>query len=260
MEQRLLEEPPSPRLVDRVRVFNRQALAEVFDGSFDELYLYIHALVADHDTAERVAEDTFGRVLDRLPDYTGEPAGLKAWVLHHGADAVRRVPRGALAGKGLREAVARLTRFEHEAVTLRLVAGLDAPTAALATGRRTSSILGAVITGLRALRSGSATLNPLSLPTQQRQLDAALDRLLAGGAQVAVLDRDVAGSSPSALAVTADVTDDAAVRSAFAAAVAAHGGLDIVFANAGIAAVPGGLRCHAGRPLLRACASPAGAL
>ena len=111
MEQRLLEEPPSPRLVDRVRVFNRQALAEVFDGSFDELYLYIHALVADHDTAERVAEDTFGRVLDRLPDYTGEPAGLKAWVLHHGADAVRRVPRGALAGKGLREAVARVARL-----------------------------------------------------------------------------------------------------------------------------------------------------
>jgi NAD(P)-dependent dehydrogenase (short-subunit alcohol dehydrogenase family) len=36
-----------------------------------------------------------------------------------------------------------------------------------------------------------------------------------------------------------DVTDDASVRSAFAAAVAAHGGVDIVFANAGIAAVPG---------------------
>ena len=36
-----------------------------------------------------------------------------------------------------------------------------------------------------------------------------------------------------------DVTDDTAVRSAFADAVAAYGGLDIVFANAGIAAVPG---------------------
>ena len=36
-----------------------------------------------------------------------------------------------------------------------------------------------------------------------------------------------------------DVTDDASVRAAFAGAVEAHGGVDIVFANAGIAAVPG---------------------
>jgi NAD(P)-dependent dehydrogenase (short-subunit alcohol dehydrogenase family) len=36
-----------------------------------------------------------------------------------------------------------------------------------------------------------------------------------------------------------DVTDDSSVRSAFADAAAAYGGIDIVFANAGIAAVPG---------------------
>ena len=36
-----------------------------------------------------------------------------------------------------------------------------------------------------------------------------------------------------------DVTDDAAVRAVFADACAAHGGIDVVFANAGIAAVPG---------------------
>jgi len=36
-----------------------------------------------------------------------------------------------------------------------------------------------------------------------------------------------------------DVTDDASVRSAFEDAVAAYGGIDVVFANAGIAAVPG---------------------
>ena len=36
-----------------------------------------------------------------------------------------------------------------------------------------------------------------------------------------------------------DVTDDASVRSAFADAAEAYGGIDIVFANAGIAAVPG---------------------
>ncbi|HET6173232.1 MAG TPA: SDR family NAD(P)-dependent oxidoreductase [Gaiellales bacterium] len=36
-----------------------------------------------------------------------------------------------------------------------------------------------------------------------------------------------------------DVTDDASVRSAFADAAGTYGGLDVVFANAGIAAVPG---------------------
>jgi threonine dehydrogenase-like Zn-dependent dehydrogenase/NADP-dependent 3-hydroxy acid dehydrogenase YdfG len=39
--------------------------------------------------------------------------------------------------------------------------------------------------------------------------------------------------------VVVDVSDAAAVDTAFAGAVAAHGGLDVAFANAGIAAVPG---------------------
>ena len=39
--------------------------------------------------------------------------------------------------------------------------------------------------------------------------------------------------------VVADISDPDAVDAAFDGAVAAHGGLDIVFANAGIAAVPG---------------------
>jgi hypothetical protein len=51
---------------------------------------------------------------------------------------------------------------------------------AAATGRRTSSVLGSQINALRELRAGSATLNPLSLPTHQRQLDVALDHLVAG--------------------------------------------------------------------------------
>ena len=185
MEQPALDQKPSPRLLDRVRVFHREGVAEVFERTFDDLYLYVHALVADHAIAERVAEDTFRKVIDRLPDYTGDPAGLRPWVLHQGADAVRRVPRAELAGKGIRESIARLGRFEHEAITLRMVAGLDAASLAAATKRRLSSVLGSQVTALRMLRTGSAALNPLSLPTQQRQLDAALDHLLAGDGAVA---------------------------------------------------------------------------
>jgi len=180
MEQPALEQKPSPRLLDRVRAFHREALAEVFELTFDDLYLYVHALVADHAIAERVADDAYARVLDRLPEYAGDAAGMRPWTLHHAADAVRRVPRSELAGKGLREAIARLGRFEHEVITLRLLAGLEAPAVAAGTGRRTSSVLSSQVNALRELRAGSATLNPLSLPAHQRQLDVALDRLLAG--------------------------------------------------------------------------------
>ena len=48
--------------------------------------------------------------------------------------------------------------------------------------------------------------------------EAAAALLLRRGARVAVLDRDVAGVEPPAIAVQADVTDDAAVRAAVASA------------------------------------------
>ena len=50
---------------------------------------------------------------------------------------------------------------------------------------------------------------------------------------------ELAGRGGDVRASVVDVTDPEAVRTAFAAAVEAHGGLDVVFANAGIAAVPG---------------------
>jgi NAD(P)-dependent dehydrogenase (short-subunit alcohol dehydrogenase family) len=63
--------------------------------------------------------------------------------------------------------------------------------------------------------------------------------MTARGAQVAILDREI----PPALAadqtlrtVTADVTDDEAVRSAVAAVTEGHDGLDILVNNAGIGA------------------------
>ena len=208
MEQRLPDVRPSPRLVERLRSFQREALAEVFDAAFDDLYLLVHALVGDHATAERLAEETFGRVLDRLPAEASDLNLVRLWLLNQAADAVRRVPRPQLAGRGVREAVARLAHLEHEAVTLRLVARLGAAEVGVATGRRTSSVQGSVISGLRTLRTGSHSFNPLSLPTQQRQLDAAVDRLLAGDTPVeaaawAPMVNDAAGL----LAAAAGVVD-----------------------------------------------------
>ncbi|MET7686811.1 SDR family oxidoreductase [Streptomyces sp. NPDC005483] len=80
--------------------------------------------------------------------------------------------------------------------------------------------------GLRALVTGGAS----GIGRATAEL------LLARGAQVAVLDLDPSSVDKPLLAYRADVTDDASVREAVAAAAADLGGLDIVVNNAGIGA------------------------
>jgi 2-keto-3-deoxy-L-fuconate dehydrogenase len=65
---------------------------------------------------------------------------------------------------------------------------------------------------------------------------AVVELLLERGALVAVLDRDVSGAPEGALAVRADVTDDAAVRAAVAEAAEKLGGIDMLVNNAGVGA------------------------
>ncbi|MCX3291470.1 SDR family NAD(P)-dependent oxidoreductase [Streptomyces sp. NEAU-H22] len=80
--------------------------------------------------------------------------------------------------------------------------------------------------GLRALVTGGAS-----------GIGRATAELLAErGAQVAVLDLDPSPVDKPLLAHRADVTDDASVREAVAAAVAHLGGLDVLVNNAGIGA------------------------
>jgi len=84
--------------------------------------------------------------------------------------------------------------------------------------------------GMAALITGGAS--GIGLATARHLADR--------GARVAVLDRVAPDTGPAAAAglepVIADVTDDAAVRAAVAAAVSALGGLDILVNNAGIGA------------------------
>jgi NAD(P)-dependent dehydrogenase (short-subunit alcohol dehydrogenase family) len=65
---------------------------------------------------------------------------------------------------------------------------------------------------------------------------ATADLLAERGAQVAVLDLDPSPVDKPLLAYRADVTDDASVREAVAAAVADLGGLDVLINNAGVGA------------------------
>ncbi|MGW1225782.1 SDR family NAD(P)-dependent oxidoreductase [Streptomyces sp. NPDC002530] len=61
--------------------------------------------------------------------------------------------------------------------------------------------------------------------------------LLERGARVAVLDRDISRAPEGTLAVTADVTDDTAVREAVDRAAAELGSLHMLVSNAGIGAI-----------------------
>ena len=82
------------------------------------------------------------------------------------------------------------------------------------------------LSGLRAVVTGGAS-----------GIGAAIvDRLLAGGAQVAVLDLDTSRANRAALAVRGDVSDDDSVRAAIEEVVTNFGGIDIVVNNAGIGA------------------------
>ncbi|MFF7277957.1 SDR family oxidoreductase [Streptomyces griseorubiginosus] len=65
---------------------------------------------------------------------------------------------------------------------------------------------------------------------------ATAELLAARGAQVAVLDLDPSSVDKPLLAYRADITDDASVRAAVAAAAADLGGLDVLINNAGIGA------------------------
>ncbi|MFF3492259.1 SDR family NAD(P)-dependent oxidoreductase [Streptomyces sp. NPDC002795] len=81
-------------------------------------------------------------------------------------------------------------------------------------------------TGLKALVTGGAS-----------GIGRATAELLAArGADVAVLDRDITDVEKPLRGYAADVTDDAAVRAAVAAATGDLGGLDVLVNNAGIGA------------------------
>lgn len=166
----------SPNVPDRARAYQHAALSELFESSFDDAFEYAHALTGDDATAERAVSAGYERVLRNLPDYGGDGHGLVPWVLGQVEEAVRRTPHTEL--DGVRGELSRLGHHEHQAATLRLVAGLEPTAIAAATGRRLPSVLASEMSALRSLAGLSA--HNLALPAVQRQLDAALDRLLHG--------------------------------------------------------------------------------
>lgn len=167
--------------------------------------------------AEDLAAETWVRVVRGLPGFTGDPAGLRAWVLtiahHRYVDHVRRVARtpavvdepvetvadtAAVTAGGVRRAptvedhvvevisteaalrlIGRLPADQAQVVLLRVVAGLDVARTAQVLGKRPGAVRVAAHRGLTRLRR---ILDEQASPTP----DTACD----GGPGPAVTHRD----------------------------------------------------------------------
>jgi len=133
-------------LILRAQRYEPEALAELFDSHFDDLYRYVHALLAKHAATEEIVRRVFLRALEGLPRYRRYESGFGTW-LERIANAVLSEsdrPAGSSAPvpaldlppeARLREAIRGLTPDQLDVLGLRFVAGLPAAAAAKATGR-----------------------------------------------------------------------------------------------------------------------------
>lgn len=139
---------------------------------------YLRGIVGDD--AEDVASDAWLEIARDLGRFRGDGAGFRGWTAtiarHRALDHLRRLkvrPRGttleqdvlelpgtrsthdealeALSTEYALELVSRLPRDQAEAVLLRVVAGLDGPTAARVLGKRPGAVRTAAHRGLKRL-------------------------------------------------------------------------------------------------------------
>src|SRR5205085_366845 len=105
----------------------------------DTLYRVCLALAGDPALAERLVADALLKALDGLPSFTGDGAAFHVWLLRLAiGSAARRRP----AAEGVRGALAGLSNFDYELVSLRVLVG-DAVPPEVATRLRTTVLAAA---------------------------------------------------------------------------------------------------------------------
>ena len=138
-------------LILRAQRYEADALAELFESSFDAVQHYVSTIVGDEARAEEVLRQVFLRALEGLPKFRRFDTGFEVWLFRISnailADPARGTPSSAPLppagedpGPRLRAAIARLTPDQREVLCLRFIAGLPAATVARATGRRTGQV------------------------------------------------------------------------------------------------------------------------
>ncbi|MFF1510343.1 RNA polymerase sigma factor [Streptomyces sp. NPDC058326] len=164
--------------VERARAGDEEAFAQAYRTVAPGLLGYLRGLVGED--AEDVASDAWLEIARDLGRFRGDGAGFRGWTAtiarHRALDHLRRArarPRPALleqdalelpaAGDTAGEAldalstdralalVTGLPREQAEAVLLRVVVGLDGPTAARVLGKRPGAVRSAAHRGLKRL-------------------------------------------------------------------------------------------------------------
>ncbi|MFE7509805.1 RNA polymerase sigma factor [Streptomyces sp. NPDC057540] len=164
--------------VERARRGDEEAFSEVYRIVHPGLLGYLRGIVGED--AEDVASDAWLETARDLGRFRGDGAGFRAWTAtiarHRALDHLRRVrsrPRPApfeqdlaelpAAGDAAGEAldalsteralalIAGLPRDQAEAVLLRVVVGLDGPSAARVLGKRPGAVRSAAHRGLNRL-------------------------------------------------------------------------------------------------------------
>jgi len=84
------------RLLERVKRWDEEALAEVFDRYAPAIYRYVYRRVGDGQTAQDLMAETFQRLLDALRRGAGPREHLSAWLYRvaHNLAVSRRTQSG----------------------------------------------------------------------------------------------------------------------------------------------------------------------
>ena len=160
------------RLAEALKARLPDAWAGLYDAHYRQLYRYAFVRTGDRETAEDLAATVFSRALTAIDSYSYAGRPLLAWlygiarnvVSEHRRDVLRGGATG-LAGSespadsarfieslDLRNALARLTRDQREAILLRYVVGLSAREAGAALGRPEGAVYSLQCRALAALR------------------------------------------------------------------------------------------------------------
>lgn len=164
--------------LDRARAGDEVAFVTLYRWLQPKIYRYVYGLVGAE--AEDVTAETWLHVARDLESFSGDVAGLRAWVAtiarHRAVDLLRSRSRrpvvvedlsvlphppaqdspeaevvGRYSAQQAIDLIATLPTEQAEAVLLRVVVGLDAPAAAAVLGKRPTAVRVAAHRGLKRL-------------------------------------------------------------------------------------------------------------
>lgn len=172
-----IDVPSDPELLQRARIYNHQALAQIYDTYSPGLYRYAMRLLGDQNLAEDCVADTFARFLQVLQAKRGPENFLQAYlyrIAHNWiSDHYRREPapteelteehRDEQAGPEeeanrrqrqarLQAALQQLTPDQQQVIVLKFLEGWENEEIARAIGKPVGAVKSLQHRGLAALQ------------------------------------------------------------------------------------------------------------